>query len=207
MSTALLIVDMMNDHVHPDGAAARYLGSGLTGAQRVRLLANARRLLHATRAAGRPVVHVRNEYRWDGLDCGTTEARLRQRPLPPGVPNKIAGTWGAQIIDDLAPAADEPVLVKKNQSAFWFTPLDLLLRRLGVQTCITLGGAAGGCLNDTVREGVGYGYEFLVLSDAVYPVGSPVLDSLAERADLLTTDEALALLDAAPAASLAGSAD
>jgi hypothetical protein len=34
-----------------------------------------------------------------------------------------------------------------------------------------------------------------------------VLDSLAERADLLTTDEALALLDAAPAASLAGSAD
>jgi nicotinamidase-related amidase len=206
MSTALLIVDMMNDHVHADGAAARHLGGGLRDAQRAWLLANAQRLLHATRAAGRPVVHVRNEYRWDNLDCGTTEARLRQRPLPPGVSNKIIGTWGAQIVDDLAPAADEPVVVKKNQSAFWFTPLDLLLRRLGVETCITLGGAASGCLNDTVREGVGYGYAFQVVTDAVYPVASPVLDSLSQRADLLTTNEALALLDSAAAASLAGSA-
>jgi nicotinamidase-related amidase len=191
MSTGLLIVDMMNDHVHADGAAARYVGSGLTDAQRRTLVANAQRLLEAARARRRPVIHVRNEYRWDNLDCGTTAARLRQRPLPPGVPNKIVGTWGAQIIDELAPAADEPVVVKKNQSAFWFTPLDLLLRRLEVQRCLVVGGATGGCLNDTVREGVGYGYEFLVVTDAVYPVGSPILDSLAHRAALVTTDEAL----------------
>jgi nicotinamidase-related amidase len=191
MSTGLLIVDMMNDHVHADGAACRYLGSGLTDVQRAALLGNTRRLLQQARTAGWPVVHVRNEYRWDNLDCGTTEARLRQRPLPPGVPNKIVGTWGAQIVDHLAPVEDEPVVVKKNQSAFWFTPLDLLLRRLDVQRCLVAGGAAGGCLNDTVREGVGYGYEFVVVSDAVYPVGSPVLDSLREHATLTTTDEVL----------------
>jgi ureidoacrylate peracid hydrolase len=191
MSTALLIVDMMNDHVHADGAASRHLGSGLTDGQRAALLGNTRRLLQRARAAGGPVVHVRNEYRWDNLDCGTAEARLRQRPLPPGVPNKIIGTWGAQIVDDLAPAADEPVVVKKNQSAFWFTPLDLLLRRLGVQTCITVGGAAGGCLNDTVREGVGYGYEFVVVTDALYPPDHPIVESLRQRATLTTTDEVL----------------
>lgn len=191
MSIGLLIVDMMNDHVHPDGAAARYLRGGLTDADRATLVGNTRRLLQAMRSAGRPVVHIRNEYRWDNLDCGTTEARVRQRPLPPGVSNKIVGTWGAQIIDELAPADDEPVVVKKNQSAFWFTPLDLLLRRLGVQTCITVGGAAGGCLNDTVREGVGYGYTFQVVTDAVYPAASAVLDSLRGRATLVRTDEVL----------------
>ena len=187
MTTALLIVDMMNDHIHPDGAAMRYLGE----ADRTTVVGNAERLLHAMRARSQPVVHVRNEYRWDNLDCGTTEARLRQRPLPPGVPNKIIGTWGAQIIDELTPSEVEPVIVKKNQSAFWFTPLDLVLRRLGVDTCVIVGGAAGGCLNDTVREGVGYGYAFQVVRDAVYPADSPVLNTLAERATLVTTDQVL----------------
>jgi nicotinamidase-related amidase len=191
MSTGLLIVDMMNDHVHADGAAARYLGRGLTDAQRRTLVGNTQRLLEAARAHGQPVVHVRNEYRWDNLDCGTAEARLRQRPLPPGVPNKIVGTWGAQIIDELAPTAEEPVIVKKNQSGFWFTPLDLLLRRRDVQRCVIVGGAAGGCLNDTVREGVGYGYEFVVVTDALYPPDHPIVESLGERATLTTTDEVL----------------
>jgi biuret amidohydrolase len=191
MSTGLLIVDMMNDHLHADGAACRSLGSGLTDAQRHRLFGNTQRLLRAARAHGQPVVHVRNEYRWDNLDCGTTEARLRQRPLPSGVPNKIIGTWGAQIVDALAPAEDEPVVIKKNQSAFWFTPLDLLLRRLDVQRCLIVGGAAGGCLNDTVREGVGYGYKFVVVTDALYPPDHPIVESLGERAMLKTTDEVL----------------
>ena len=188
---ALIGVGLQNDLAHPEGFFHRQGLLRLPETERAGVVANVARVASSFRTAGRPVVHMRNEYRWDNLDCGTTEARVRQRPLPPGVSNKIVGTWGAQIIDELAPAVDEPVVVKKNQSAFWFTPLDRLLRRLGVQTCITVGGAAGGCLNDTVREGVGYGYTFQVVTDAVYPAASAVLDSLRGRATLVRTDEVL----------------
>jgi nicotinamidase-related amidase len=81
------------------------------------------------------------------------------------------------------------VVVKKNQSAFWFSELDQVLRRLGVETLITTGGATTGCLNDTVREGAGLGYEFLVVVDAVYKPNHPVLPSLQHACTLTTTDE------------------
>src|SRR6185369_3177377 len=70
--TALLIIDMMNDHIHSDGTASRYFG-GLTPEQRELIVGNNRRLLEAARAKGLPVVHVRGENRWDTLDSATAE--------------------------------------------------------------------------------------------------------------------------------------
>jgi ureidoacrylate peracid hydrolase len=194
-STALLIVDMMNDHIHPEGAAHRF-GVGMPEASRQLIVGNNQRLLAAARSAGLAVIHIRNEYRWDNLDCGTSDARKRDHraAYPPDVPYKIIGTWGAQIIDDLAPTTDEVVVVKKNQSAFWFSELDQILRHLGVETMITTGGATTGCLNDTVREGAGLGYEFLVVTDAVYQPNHPVLPSLQHACTLTSTDEMLETL-------------
>jgi nicotinamidase-related amidase len=196
-STALLIVDMMNDHIHPDGAAHRF-GVGMPEVDRRLIVDNNQRLLEAARGAGLAVIHIRNEYRWDNLDCGTSEARKRDHrsAYPPEVPYKIIGTWGAQIIDDLAPTEDEIVVIKKNQSAFWFSELDQVLRHLGVETLITTGGATTGCLNDTVREGAGLGYEFLVVVDAVYKPNHPVLPSLQHACRLTTTQEMVDALSA-----------
>jgi biuret amidohydrolase len=190
----LLIIDMMNDHMHPDGVSARYFG-GLTDAQRSAIIANDVRLLEAARAKGLPVVHIRGENRWDTLDSATAEARRRKRPKhPPDVPFKIAGSWGAQIIDELAPRDDEPVVIKRGHSGFGFTELDVVLERLGISHCITIGGASTGCLSDTVREGAGYGYEFLIVPDAVYRPNDPVVEQLRHLADVSTTDEVLAAL-------------
>ena len=102
------------------------------------------------------------------------------------MPFKIAGSWGAQIIDELAPRDDEPVV--------GFTELDVVLGRLGITTCITIGGASTGCLSDTVREGAGYGYEFLIVPDAVYRPNDPVVEQLRHLADVSTTDDVLAAL-------------
>lgn len=189
---------MMNDHIHPEGVSARY-GQGRSDEERELIVGNNQRLLRAARADGRPVVHVRNEYRWDNLDCGTSDTRKREHRAnyPPDEPYKIIGTWGTQIIDELAPNDDEPVIVKKNQSAFWFSPLDQVLMHLGVQTCLTTGGAVTGCLNDTVREGAGYGYDFIIITDAVYKPNHPALPSLQHCASLATTDEVLAALESA----------
>jgi nicotinamidase-related amidase len=199
-STALLIIDMMNDHIHPQGVSARY-GQGRSDGERETIVGNNQRILRAARAARLPVVHVRNEYRWDNLDCGTAAVRKEQHhgSYPPHEPYKIIGTWGAQIIDELAPDEDEPVIVKKNQSAFWFSALDQVLRHLGVETCLTTGGSVTGCLNDTVREGAGYGYDFIVVTDAVYKLNHPYLPSLKHCSSFSTTDDVLAALSTSSA--------
>src|SRR5687768_11219682 len=139
--SALLIIDMMNDHIHIDGTATRYFG-GLSPEHREVIVGNNVRILEAARAKGLPVVHVRGENRWDTLDSATAEARRRKRPKhPPEVPFKIIDTWGAQIIDELAPRDDEPIVIKKGHSGYGFTELDEIFKRLGVRSCITTGGA------------------------------------------------------------------
>lgn len=194
--TALLIIDMMNDHVHPEGVSNRYFG-GLTRDDREMLIANNRRLLITARRMVIPVIHVRGEIRWDMLDSATAEARRRKRPRhPPDVPFKIKGTWGAQVIDELAPVEGEVVIIKKGHSGFGFTELDQMLRQLGVKLCITTGGAATGCLSDTVREGAAFGYDFVMVSDAIYRPNHPVLSALEHYGTKSTTEEVLAALDA-----------
>jgi ureidoacrylate peracid hydrolase len=195
--TALLIIDMMNDHVHPEGVSSRYFG-GLTANDREMLIASNRRLLVAARCMDIPVIHVRGEIRWDMLDSSTAEARLRKRPRHPSdVPFKIKGSWGAQIIDELAPEEREFIIIKKGHSGFGFSELDQILRRLDVKLCITTGGAATGCLSDTIRQGVAFGYDFVMVSDAIYRPNHPVLFALERYAVKCTTEEVLAALDAA----------
>lgn len=43
---------------------------------------------------------------------------------------KVEGTWGAQFVDQLKPAADEPVVVKYTHDCFYRTDMEALLERL-----------------------------------------------------------------------------
>lgn len=193
--SALLVVDIMNDFAKPEGAYTRMGYSSLAETERAMLITNNQRLIRAMRAAERPIVYVRGEFRPDGLDHARSLENERKKPFPPDIPFKIMGTWGAQIIDELAPNPEDVVVVKKGHSGFGFTELDPILRRLGVETCVATGGGAPGCLSDTVREGAGYGYDFLIVRDAAYRPNAPVLGELSEHCGrLVTTEEVLDLL-------------
>jgi ureidoacrylate peracid hydrolase len=108
----------------------------------------------------------------------------------------VEGSWGAQIIDELAPEPEDFIERKKGRSGFGFTPLHRVLRNLGARRCIVSGGAVHGCLEDTVREGAGYGFEFTLATDAVYP-GPPSESSrqaLQTHMTFATTAEVVASL-------------
>ena len=55
--SALLIIDMMNDHIHLEGTATRYFG-GLTPEHRAVIVGNNVRILKAARAKGLPVAMI-----------------------------------------------------------------------------------------------------------------------------------------------------
>jgi nicotinamidase-related amidase len=195
---ALLLIDLQNEFVHPNGFHERLGYSHLSDEERSLIIENNQRLLKAMREKGYPVIYVITTYRKDRLDDASSPTALRNRPMPPGEDYLLPGTWGAQVIDGLEVDGRDFVVPKKGRSCFGSTPLHRILRNLGVRRCIVTGGGIYGCVEDSVREGTGLGYHFTVVSDATYEPNSPVLKILAERVDCKSTDEVLADLASDP---------
>ncbi len=152
--TALIIIDMQNDIVLPDGPAC------VRGA-----LATVPTIVEALtyfRNNRRPVFHVVREYREDGSDVEITRLeKFRQ-----GKKYALPGTPGCEIIKELAPAPGEYRIVKNRFSAFMNTELDFMLRRLDVTQIAVCGTQYPNCVRTTVFDGVCYGYAVTVLTDA-----------------------------------------
>jgi nicotinamidase-related amidase len=87
------------------------------------------------------------------------------------------------------------VITKKGRSGFGFTPLHRVLRNLGVSHCVVTGGAVHGCVEDTVREGAGLGYQLTLVPDALYRPNSPTIEVMKDYVRFKTTAEVLAELD------------
>lgn len=77
----------------------------------------------------------------------------------------MAGTWGAQIVDDLHHDETDHYLTKRRFSAFFATDLDLLLRELDVRTAIITGVMTNICVRATVHDASFHGYRVIVPSD------------------------------------------
>jgi ureidoacrylate peracid hydrolase len=76
------------------------------------------------------------------------------------------GTWGAEIVDDLAPEQSDIVVEgKRGLDAFASTNLDFILRSRGI-TNIALGGfLTNCCVESTMRTGYEKGYNVVTLKD------------------------------------------
>lgn len=194
---ALLLVDLQNDFVDPQGSQHRLGYNPPIGEEDLAsIISHNQSLLNAMRLHHHPIIYCVTTHRSDRHDAADPPASRRTKPVSEGQEYLLDGSWGAQIAAGLDVNGDDIIVTKKGRSAFGFTPLHRTLRNLGASRCIVTGGGVHGCVEDTVREGVGLGYSFTVVTDAVYEPGSPHLGVLNTRARLKTTNEVLAELQA-----------
>ena len=189
---ALIVHDMQNDSLKPGGRVATT--SGLApGIQE--LLANNVQLLEAARRHHLPVFFTGHFLREDYRDAAHS-GRVAQLGA-----NK-AGTWGAEIIDELKPAPGETVIHKGGgYSAFTGTALEKWLRRLGVDTMIIAGIATHSGVEATVRAACDLDFNSVVVSDACKAKPDhhqASLLNMAVFAEVATTTEVIEALDKAP---------
>jgi len=154
---ALLVVDMQNDFVSPDGKMAQFgfeIGSVRETIEPIR------RVLDAARSLGYRIIHTRmindidqNPPSWYAFwgDPAMT----------------LPGSWGAEHIEELHPLKGEPVLTKYTYGAFIGTNLDTILRRLGVETIMVTGTDLNICAGDTMHQGFAVGYHVVAVSDCL----------------------------------------
>jgi ureidoacrylate peracid hydrolase len=189
--TALIVVDLQNDFVHPQGVRGRLGYSKMSEEERSILIENNQALCEAMREAGHPVIFARVGVRKDNLDRAWSKSIRRELPIEQDEGYLAEGSWGAQVVEGVDIADSDIMVTKKGNSAFGLTPLHRILRNLNVTSCVVSGGAVHGCIEATVREGVGLGYTFTIVPDAAYPPSSLVSDVLGNQTDFKTTAEVI----------------
>ncbi|HKS51745.1 MAG TPA: isochorismatase family cysteine hydrolase [Pseudonocardiaceae bacterium] len=167
--TALLVIDMQRDFVEP-GGFGETLGNDVSLLRTV--IPPLRRVLAASRAAGMTVIHTREGHRPDLTDCPPAKLNrgnptLRIGDAGPKGRILIRGEYGHDIIDELAPCADEVVIDKPGKGSFYATDLNEVLAVAGITSLVVTGVTTEVCVHTTVREANDRGYECLVLSDCV----------------------------------------
>jgi ureidoacrylate peracid hydrolase len=76
------------------------------------------------------------------------------------------GTWGAEIVDDLAPEQSDIVVEgKRGLDAFASTNLDFILRSRGITNIALSGFLTNCCVESTMRTGYEKGYNVITLKD------------------------------------------
>lgn len=154
---ALIIVDMQNDFVSPEGKMAEfgfYLESVRETIQPIKSL------LQTARAQHYPILHTsmindvnQNPFSW---------YTFWGEPMV-----TLPGSWGAKHIDELQPQEGELIITKYTYGAFEGTNLNTILRSKGIQTLLVAGTDLNICAGETIHQAFALGYHVLAVSDCL----------------------------------------
>lgn len=125
--SALVIIDMINALDFPEGP--RLLRHALPAARRIA------RLKQRLKPRGIPTIYVNDNFTHWLNDFGELVAICSQPDAP-----------GAPLAQALAPETDDYTILKPHQSAFYNTPLEVLLAKLEVRRVILTGVAGDHCI-------------------------------------------------------------
>ena len=145
--TALVVVDMQNDFVRE--------GGGLLVPDAEATIPAISALLELARAHGMRVVYSQDTHREGDPEWQIWPEHARE------------GSWGWEIVDELAPARDDVVLRKLRYDAFYGTPLDHLLRLWHVDALVICGTVADICVHYTAASAALRWYDVVIPRDAV----------------------------------------
>ena len=143
---ALVIIDMLNDFVK----------GTLKNERSERIVPTIRELIETARKRGIPVIYS-NDAHLPELD----------KEFDIWGSHAVAGTKGAQVIDELKPKKGDYIVPKRRYSSFFETDLDLTLREMEVSVLIITGQHTNCCVKHTTADAFFRGYKTIIPQDAV----------------------------------------
>jgi len=194
-NTAVIVVDMQNDFCNPNfpGGYIKSVNPSCDFADVKAIIPNIQKLLDTMRKLGYRILHTREAHlplsadlpankHWrstgDGIPgLGDSNGDMKIRPL-------TYGTYGWEIIDELRPAANEPVIDKPTKGAFGNTSIELVLRNLGIQNLILTGVTTDVCVHTIMREANDRGFECILATDSTCSVNRKVWEAAIESVHL-----------------------
>jgi nicotinamidase-related amidase len=146
--TALLLIDVLNDFSFKGGAAL--------ASEALKILDVLVSLKAGARTNRVPVIYVNdNTGKWR-----SDSAAVVKKALAPG-------SRGRAVVRRLKPGPRDYLILKPKQSAFYGTPLEILLDYLKVRRLVIAGFTADICIFFTAQDAFVRDYDIIIPSDAV----------------------------------------
>ena len=155
---ALIVVDVQNDFVSPEGSAAKR-GDDIGAA--MAMIPNLTRLIDQARRVGLTIIYIRTTHS-EWTDTASWIYRTSQKS---GLSTCREGSWGAEFYDGIKPLPSERVVIKHRYSAFINTDLNTVLKARGIQSVLVCGVATNVCVETTARDGYMYDYYVTMIDD------------------------------------------
>jgi nicotinamidase/pyrazinamidase len=153
MDKAILVVDMSNDFVHPEGSVS------IPQEFAKPALENAKKLIDFAREKDWKIVYVPDTHEKDDFESC---AKLRGLTK-----HCIRGTWGWQVAEQIAPKEDDVLVEKIKYSGFLKTKLDETLKNLGIKELFVIGVYSSICVLCTTIDAHQRDYKVTIIKDCM----------------------------------------
>ena len=166
---ALLIIDMQNGFCTQGGSYEKYgVTIGAVPEAYRQIVPNIVRLADTCRELGISVFYSQQVREESGIDLFTRLHRIvpERRAEYLKIPACVRGTWDADFIDELKPKQGDHIVIKRRDSAFQDTELDLWLRSIYADTVIFTGVDTAICVDNTLMDAFNIGYDVILVEDA-----------------------------------------
>lgn len=160
--TALLVIDIQNTYLEPkDDPAENERWQPFFDRMRSTVIPNTARLMDACRTRGAEVMFARIAcLKPDGRDRSLSQKK-------PGFNYLLLpkDREDSQIVPELAPRADEIVIMKTTDSALTGSNLRILLHNMGIKNVVVAGIFTDQCISSTVRSLCDESFNVVVVDD------------------------------------------
>lgn len=148
MNAALLIIDMLNEYLDPNGKIYCEAGRGI--------IDNIVTLKRYFTCNSMPIIYVNTSHINNG-DPETEKWGL----------HAMRGTWGGEVIPELAPNDNDIIVYKRTYDGFYNTELEITLRSLNVDTVVVCGIHTHVCVLCTALGAFYRGFHVIALEDCM----------------------------------------
>jgi len=157
--TALVVVDVLNPYDHEDADA---LVESMAEA-----VAPIVALVDRARDEGHPVIYVNDNYgHWNSSSQKLLDAALQGRH--------------PELVEPLSPPEDAKFVIKARHSIFYETPLEYLLRQIGIERIMLCGQVTEQCILYSALDAYVRHFEVAIPTDAVAHIDADLAEAALE---------------------------
>jgi ureidoacrylate peracid hydrolase len=166
INPALLVIDVQNGFVSKGGS---YDLLGMETSHYREVIPKIRDLINLCKNIRIPIFYTQAVRESSGIDLLTRshkilpksrEERIKKKPIC------VRETWDAEIVDEIKPSENDHVVIKRRDSAFHDTEIEVWLRSLKIDTLIFCGIDTSICVETSLRDAFNIGYDVVLISDA-----------------------------------------